>query len=275
MIDLPAKKSPAKTLFQQYVGIDYSGAGTAGQGLPGLRVYQAIQQGEPIEVRAAASSPRIHWSRRAIAEWLDRKIAEGIPTIIGVDHGFGFPQQYFEKYRLPGNWDAFLDDFQRHWPVDTPGLTVETLRGQKVKGSDGRVGDSRWRRLCDIRARAKSVFHFDVPGSVAKSTHAGLPWLRYLRKRHPQTLHVWPFDGWIPPQGSSLIAEVYPSQWNDHFPRDGRTPDQHDAYVVAATLQRSDRHGQLENLLQPHFAQPARRQAQLEGWILGLPGSSP
>jgi hypothetical protein len=35
--------------------------------------------------------------------------------------------------------------------------------------------------LTEIRAgAAKSVFHFDVPGSVAKSTHAGLPWLRYL-----------------------------------------------------------------------------------------------
>jgi hypothetical protein len=28
-----------------------------------------------------------------------------------------------------------------------------------------------------MRARAKSVFHLDVPGSVAKSTPAGIPWL--------------------------------------------------------------------------------------------------
>ena len=28
---------------------------------------------------------------------------------------------------------------------------------------------------------AKSVFHFDVQGSVAKSTHAGLPWIKALR----------------------------------------------------------------------------------------------
>jgi hypothetical protein len=35
-----------------------------------------------------------------------------------------------------------------------------------------RVGNARWRRLTEERAgSAKSVFHFDVQGSVAKSTH--------------------------------------------------------------------------------------------------------
>jgi hypothetical protein len=30
---------------------------------------------------------------------------------------------------------------------------------------------------------AKSVFNFDVQGSVAKSTRAGIPWLRFIRQR--------------------------------------------------------------------------------------------
>jgi hypothetical protein len=38
------------------------------------------------------------------------------------------------------------------------------------------MGNARWRRLTEERAGgAKSVFHFDVQGSVAKSTHAGIP----------------------------------------------------------------------------------------------------
>jgi hypothetical protein len=28
-----------------------------------------------------------------------------------------------------------------------------------------------------------AVFHFDVQGSVAKSTHARIPWLRFIRQR--------------------------------------------------------------------------------------------
>lgn len=35
------------------------------------------------------------------------------------------------------------------------------------------MGNAHWRRLTEERAgAAKSVFHFDVQGSVAKSTHA-------------------------------------------------------------------------------------------------------
>jgi hypothetical protein len=73
------------------------------------------------------------------------------------------------------------------------------------------MGNSRWRRLTEERAgSAKSVFHFDVQGSVAKSTHAGIPWLRYVRQRMGQRVHFWPFDGWDIPAGRSAIAEVYP-----------------------------------------------------------------
>jgi hypothetical protein len=54
---------------------------------------------------------------------------------------------------------------------------------------------------------------FDVQGSVAKSTHAGLPWLRHLRRECKRSVHFWPFDGWGIPEGSSVVAEIYPSLW--------------------------------------------------------------
>ena len=58
------------------------------------------------------------------------------------------------------------------------------------------MGDARWRRLIEERAgRAKSVFHFDVQGSVAKSTMPGIPWLRFIRLRLGDRVHFWPFDG--------------------------------------------------------------------------------
>ena len=56
---------------------------------------------------------------------------------------------------------------------------------------------------------AKSVFHFDVQGSVAKSTHSGIPWLRYIRDQLGKRVHFWPFDGWDVPAGHSAIAEAY------------------------------------------------------------------
>ena len=86
-----------------------------------------------------------------------------------------------------------------------------------------RMGNARWRRLTDERAGgAKSVFHFDVQGSVAKSTHAGIPWLRLIRQRLGHRVHFWPFDGWDIPAGHSAIAEVYPALWSRSFAAHGR-----------------------------------------------------
>lgn len=93
---------------------------------------------------------------------------------------------------------------------------------------------------------AKSVFHFDVQGSVAKSTHAGIPWLRFIRLRLGDRVHFWPFDGWEIPAARSAIAEVYPALWSRSFAREGRDGDQHDAYYIAAWLSRADRSGTAE-----------------------------
>jgi hypothetical protein len=77
-------------LFQRYIGIDYSGAQTSDSGLPGLRVYVADTSSEPEEIMQPVVG-RKHWTRRAIAEWLCGELAEDIPTLVGIDHGFSFP----------------------------------------------------------------------------------------------------------------------------------------------------------------------------------------
>ena len=139
-----------------------------------------------------------------------------------------------------------------------------------------RMGNARWRRLTEERAGgAKSVFHFDVQGSVAKSTHAGIPWLRFIRQRLGERVHFWPFDGWDIPAGRSAIAEVYPSLWSRGFAREDRTGDQHDAFCIAAWLARADRDGRLAGFLKPNLTPPERAVAEVEGWILGVPGLIP
>ena len=125
--------------------------------------------------------------------------------------------------------------------------------------------------LTETRAgAAKSVFHFDVPGSVAKSTHAGLPWLRYLRLKLGDRVHFWPFDGWDIPDGRSVVVEVYPALWSQNVPKEGRTPDQHDAYSIAAWLRLADGEGTLAEFFKPELNPPERAIARVEGWILGI-----
>jgi hypothetical protein len=195
------------------------------------------------------------------------------PTLVGIDHGFSFPLRYFEVHQLLPDWPAFLDDFHRHWPTDEDHVYVDFVRDGIAGNGAARMGNARWRRLTDERAGgAKSVFHFDVQGTVAKSTHAGIPWLRFIRQRLGHRVHFWPFDGWDIPAGHSAIAEVYPALWSRGFANEGRTGDQHDAFSIAAWLSRADRDGSLSTFLNPDLSPPERTLAQVEGWILGVPG---
>ena len=260
---------PFVPAFNRYVGIDYSGAMTPTSSLKGLRVYWADRLSPPVEVQPPPS-PRKYWTRRGIAEWLAARLSEDRTTLVGIDHGFSFPLQYFEEHGLPHDWPAFLNDFQRHWPTDEDNTYVDFVRHGICGDGAARYGKTHWRRLTEIRAgAAKSVFHFDVQGSVAKSTHAGLPWLRYLRQQMGGNVHFWPFDGWDIPAGRTAVAEVYPSLWSPSFAREGRTADQHDAFSVAAWMRRADLRGSLAPFFKPGLTPTERTVAQIEGWILG------
>jgi len=233
-------------------------------------MYTADRVSPPFEEQPPPS-PRKYWTRRGIAEWLLAKLNMDQPALVGIDHGFSFPLRYFKEHGLPPDWSAFLEDFQIHWPTDGDKTYVQDVRDGVCGNGAARFGNSRWRRVTELRAgAAKSVFHFDVQGSVAKSTHAGLPWLRYLRQQARGRAHFWPFDGWEVPSGCSVVAEVYPSLWSGSFPRDGRSPDQHDAFAAAEWLRRADRDGTLADFLNPSLEPTEREVARIEGWILGV-----
>lgn len=256
--------------FAHYIGIDYSGAQTPTSSLKGLRVFLADRASSPAEVQPPPS-PRKYWTRRGVAEWLVEQLLMERLALVGIDHAFSFPLPYFERHGLTHDWAALLDDFQRHWPTDEYHTSVESVRKGVCGNGAARSGDRRWRRVTEERAgTAKSVFHFVVQGSVAKSTHAGLPWLRYLRQQAGSKVHFWPFDGWDIPSGRSVVAEVYPSLWRHGFAREGRSADQHDAYSVAEWMRRADLDGSLAEFFEPSLTPAERERAQIEGWILGV-----
>jgi hypothetical protein len=257
-------------IFERYIGIDYSGAKTPTSSLPGLRVYIATRESTPVEVEPPPS-PRKYWTRRGVAEWLVERFSENQAMIIGIDHGSSFPGRYFDAHQLPLDWPLFLDDFLNHWPTDGDNVYAQFVRDGAIGKGDARSGDPRWLRLTEKRAMAaKSVFRFDVQGSVAKSTHAGLPWLRFIRQQVGSRVHFWPFDGWKIRSRKSVIAEVYPSLWNRTFAREDRTSDQHDAYSVAAWLRRANLDGSLAEFFKPSLTATEKTKAQIEGWILGI-----
>jgi len=142
-----------------------------------------------------------------------------------------------------------------------------------VRDNNPRTGDPSELRLCEKwTATAKSVFQFDVQGSVAKSTHAGLPWLLWLREILASSAHVhfWPFDGFEVPEGKSVIVEAYPALYKRRFPKADRSSDEYDAYSIAAWMREADRREIIDRYFSPPLTLPERNQVKLEGWILGV-----
>lgn len=236
-----------------------------------IQIYQTGEDGEAKLVRSPASTGKRsrNWCRREVADWLIDTACSGQTFIAGVDHGFSFPVSYFRKFNIT-SWQQFLSDFCSHWPTDGNDVTVDSIR-KYYGGPPSRTGSATELRLTEKwTSSAKSVFLFDIQGSVAKSTHAGLPWLQYIRKELNGRAHFWPFDGWHVPPGKCVFAEVYPSLFRRRYAFNDRTTDQQDAYAVSRWLFETDRTDTLPVYLTPPLEKSGRHIADLEGWILGV-----
>jgi len=82
---------------------------------------------------------------------------------------------------------------------------------------------------------------------VMATGNAGRPLARLLQDRLRRsikyflrfaTVALLPFDGFEVPEGKSVIAEVYPALYKRSFPIENRTPDEHDAWFIAAGCRR-------------------------------------
>jgi hypothetical protein len=250
--------------FDRYIGIDYSGEGEPDQRLPGLAVFQAHPDKPPTKV-IPPDNKGWNWTRREIAVWLVEQLQLEERTVIGIDHGFSLPISYFRHFEL-GSWDQLLDDFVTHWPTDQPGQKVKVLH----KGNQ-RLGDPDQLRVTEKwTSSAKSVFHFGIPGQVATSSHAGIPWLRFIRGSPGNRAHFLPFDGFEVQKNRSVIVEVYPAILKNRYDRQGRNAHEHDAYSIARWLSERDSQGLLNQYFTPQLSAEEREKAQLEGWIFGI-----
>ena len=91
-------------------------------------------------------------------------------------------------------------------------------------------------------------------------------------KQRGLPVRFWPFDGWNIPDNYSAIVEVYPTLWKKNFAQECSKLNNHqrDAYSVAAWMAESDRNGRLEKFLKPELKRDEKKQARIEGWILGV-----
>lgn len=260
------------TTFDQYVGIDYSGSRTPVSRTSAIQIFSATHDDtQPQRIDSPLSTPRRrrHWCRREVAQWLIETARSGQSVIAGIDHGFSVPISYYHRYRL-NSWHAFVDDFCLHWPTDGDDVTVDSIR-KRYSGPPPRTGSNRDLRITERwTSSAMSVFQFGVRGAVASSTHAGIPWLRHIRRELGSKVHVWPFDGWWVPADRLVLAEVYPSILRRRYPRADRSTDEQDAWSVARWLAETAGNDLLSHYLKPPMNSETRSVAELEGWILGV-----
>lgn len=265
--------------FDVFIGIDYSGARTPVARLGGLQVYAARAGEAAIKQRptsAKRSTRTVNWTRREIAGMLLERAHAKERFLAGIDHCFSMPWQYFQRYGL-SDWPSFLQDFARHWPTHRDHTTVDAIRKPQVAEGEPpqplqRTGTPDELRIAERwTSSARSVFQFDMQGSVAKSSHAGIPWLKWLRDEAGDRLHFWPYDGWEPAPDKSVLAEIYPSIFRNRYAREGRSVDEQDAYACAQWMADMAARGVLgEYFAPPPLNRRDRDVVACEGWVLGV-----
>jgi hypothetical protein len=98
-------------MAESFIGIDYSGRGTATTPTVGLQVYWATDGQTPQRVapNSARHGRRRNWCRQELTSWLLGQIASKHRIVVGLDFSFSLPMSYFQRYgyvgRLP-NWRA-------------------------------------------------------------------------------------------------------------------------------------------------------------------------
>lgn len=185
-----------------------------------------------------------NWAPREWAAWVNERVGAALGTSEGPFWGTMFKRrpdmELFRAYRLPDG-------------------------GASFRFRERRLVEERFRRL-------KPAYQLGGIGSVGQQSLYGILYLRELLRRCEREeipMHVWPQDGEAIPNGSHVLAEMYPTWFLE--PDAGPRSDAGDAMACVRWLSDMDRQGELA----PWFTlrgltEEERERARLEGWALGM-----
>lgn len=190
------------------------------------------------------------WSRRKLADWPVRDWARESNEHIGLALGTGAGPFYGTQFaRYPG------PELYGHYRLPD---------GREFRLYERRLAEERLRRL-------KPPYQIGGIGTVGQQSLYGMLHLYGLLEACRErgiSLHVWPMDGTKVPEGSHVLAEMYPSM--HHRPEDGPRTDAGDAQACVRWVRQEERAGRLEHWLTPSFRAEEWERVRLEGWVLGL-----
>jgi hypothetical protein len=230
--------------FRRVIGVDYSGAGKEDKTSPAITAWVSDRKGtRPLD-------PLRRWSRDALTDRLAEELAEG-PVLVAIDHAFAYSVEVLDRLGVR-RWDDL--------PKRLEGLgTLDRLR-EAVDHTPG------WRLTDRWAPGTQDPLGIRTYRPVSHSTFKGIRQLGRLRAM--ADFHLWPFDGWEPAAGGSVVAEGFPYLVRRRVPTMSGHRDEQDAAALAAFLGSRDRAGLLS--FRPPLTPAEARQARREGWILGL-----
>ncbi len=256
------------------IWIDYSGAGHREQTLSRSSSAIAVCLKNSSDLQVDISTG---WSRARLTQWLSEFLSNTHHRcMIGVDYGLSLPLTVQTHIHVD-HWDQMCQ-----WLIDYVGSNKNTWRWREhlseLEYAYGISQDPKIFRCCDSHAKtAKSVVNFrQKQGNVAFSTHAGLLELGLMFQDSPQLrqrCHIWPFDGWTPPEKKHVFFEAYPRVYRQYGLEEisESTSDRRDAHLIVSRLEQALDNNELSTLFHPHLPQHEQSVAKREGWIFAIP----
>lgn len=196
------------TRFDQYIGIDWSGA--AQPGYAGVAVARcAPGRSAPVLVSPPAGAR--HWTRSAVLDWLRGELATGRRLLAGFDFAFALGGS---RSRAPALWAE----------VEATCAADDDLLGSRYADGDPRfwsrgprpadwLGPARPAEAACIAAglgHPQTPFQLIGAKQVGKGALAGMRLLDRLHREAADAVAIWPFDSDAGHDRRSVVCEIYP-----------------------------------------------------------------
>ena len=286
-------------MFDAFVMVDWSAANVPRTGRDSIWICWHDSAGERLVNPATR-----HQAKALLADWLTEPLARGERVLIGFDFPFGYPAGFAARLGLSGPpWRAVWEEIARLVSDDErnfnnrfdvaaamnerisgdkfpfwgcPAHSVRDYLGPKHHRSHEQNGLAERRLIDEYMIGAQPCWKLLGAGSVGGQVLTGIPVVRALREdpRCRDGARIWPFETGLraPPDGTLIMAEVYPSLW-PVSPGAGEAKDAAQVRTVARHFAALDRDGALAEL----FAgdrdltreQRGRVEAE-EAWTLGV-----